>query len=74
MIENCSLKKCISKLIFQKTSQYCSLKKYISKTHTKLLSQKCISKLLSQRYIFISASINAVNNKADVNKSTIIHD
>ena len=66
------------KMHLKKTFQSCSLKKCISKTHAKLLPQKhmpnCSLKKCITNIFFISASINAVKSKADINKSLIMHD
>ena len=62
------------KMKFKKTFQNRSLKKRISKTHAKLLPQKMHFKMAITKIFFISASINAVRNKTDINKSLIMHD
>ena len=59
---------------FKKSLQNCFLKKCISKAHAKLLPQKMYFKTAITKIFFISASINAVKNKTDINKSLIIHD
>ena len=63
MIKNCSLKKCISKLLFlkispillprkyiSKTFQNCSLKKCIPKTHVELLPKRMHFKIEYWKY------------------------
>ena len=59
-----------SKNAFQKNfSNLLPQKMYFKNTCQIAPSKKCISKFLSQRYFFINASINAVKNKADIDKS-----
>ena len=63
MIKNCPLKKSISKLLFQKISQYCSLKKMHFKKHSKNCSiKKCISKSHVKLPLKIAPPKNAFQN------------
>ena len=76
---SCSLKKCISKLLFQKAhfniapSKLLPQKMHFKKHISKLLPQKMHFKITITKIVFISASINAVKGKIDINKSLIMY-
>ena len=66
IIKICSLKKCISKLLFQKPHFKIAL--------SKNAFQNCSFKIAITKIIFISASINAIKGKTGGDKSLIMHD
>ena len=62
------------KMHFKKAFQNSLLKNTCQIAPSKNVFQNCYHKVAVTEIFFISASINAVKNKTDINKSLIIHD